>query len=421
MERSENFNFYLPSRDGDDIADINQISYNFSLIDQEVYKKEEVDQVYDANSANPQSGIALAWPLQDLENRKSNNDHTHQATEILVESYTPTYLGDSVQAALDQLNNTVTAQEETIALPATNSISNGDFSNGTTGYTGSFGTISAANNTMSIVGDGGGLGASVRQVTTTPCVIGHKIYVRALVSVNNITDIDYLCVRVDGSTAGVGTNIKSTEPITADTFIAISGVQKLDNTFAGFLRPQFGAYRKNGALDNTYTCHGKYMTAIDLTSVFGADNEPTATQMDTLLSYFPNSWFDGTANLFNAKMAMKSFYSLDNTKADKLQEAWITPTLINGWTASTYPVSYFKDSLGFVHLKGFATGGTLDSIIFTLPTAYIPKQVLFLVAYASYADDAMCAKIGIGLSGNVLISRTNVNVSLDNISFYVGV
>lgn len=33
MEYSENLNFYLPSRDDDDVADINQISANFKTID----------------------------------------------------------------------------------------------------------------------------------------------------------------------------------------------------------------------------------------------------------------------------------------------------------------------------------------------------------------------------------------------------
>lgn len=47
MERSENFNFYLPSRDGDDIADINQISQNFRTIDEQVPRKEYVDEKID--------------------------------------------------------------------------------------------------------------------------------------------------------------------------------------------------------------------------------------------------------------------------------------------------------------------------------------------------------------------------------------
>jgi hypothetical protein len=83
MERSENFNFYLPSRDADDVADINQISENFRVIDAGVVKKvsgkglssndytdeeknklakvnPEIDQVFDAESENPQSGKAVA-------------------------------------------------------------------------------------------------------------------------------------------------------------------------------------------------------------------------------------------------------------------------------------------------------------------------------------------------------------------------
>ena len=42
-EMSENFGFVLPSRDGDDIADINQISDNFRIIDEKVPSKEDLE------------------------------------------------------------------------------------------------------------------------------------------------------------------------------------------------------------------------------------------------------------------------------------------------------------------------------------------------------------------------------------------
>lgn len=38
MKHSENYGFYLPSRDTDNIADINLLSHNFEKIDQELYK-----------------------------------------------------------------------------------------------------------------------------------------------------------------------------------------------------------------------------------------------------------------------------------------------------------------------------------------------------------------------------------------------
>ena len=35
---------------------------------------------------------------------------------------------------------------------------------------------------------------------------------------------------------------------------------------------------------------------LDLTAIFGAGNEPTAVEMDALLTKYPNSWFNGTVN-----------------------------------------------------------------------------------------------------------------------------
>lgn len=62
METSTNFGFNLPSRDNDDIADINQISDNFRIID-EIMK--ETEQTFSDTSENPQSGTAVAEALSD--------------------------------------------------------------------------------------------------------------------------------------------------------------------------------------------------------------------------------------------------------------------------------------------------------------------------------------------------------------------
>ena len=61
METSTNFGFNLPSRDNDDIADINQISDNFRIID-EIMK--ETEQTFSGTSENPQSGIAVAQAVE---------------------------------------------------------------------------------------------------------------------------------------------------------------------------------------------------------------------------------------------------------------------------------------------------------------------------------------------------------------------
>lgn len=54
-------------------------------------------------------------------------------------------------------------------------------------------------------------------------------------------------------------------------------------------------------------------------------------------------------------------------KANKQQDDWITPTLLNGATTpANNPVGYFKDTLGFVHFKGRLTSFQ-SGVIFILP------------------------------------------------------
>lgn len=77
MDISDNYGFYLPSRDGDDIADINQISDNFRKIDtelSEMIKGKGVDQTYDPTSKNPQSGTAVADAVENFISREEETE-----------------------------------------------------------------------------------------------------------------------------------------------------------------------------------------------------------------------------------------------------------------------------------------------------------------------------------------------------------
>ena len=65
MEKSERFGFNLPSRDGDDLADINQISNNFRIVEDVV---PYVDENYDPKSKNPQSGEAVLGAIKTVRN-----------------------------------------------------------------------------------------------------------------------------------------------------------------------------------------------------------------------------------------------------------------------------------------------------------------------------------------------------------------
>ena len=63
-----------------------------------------------------------------------------------------------------------------------------------------------------------------------------------------------------------------------------------------------------------------------------------------------------------------------DAKANKKQEAWITPTLLNGWVEQSSPQTpgYMKDEFGFVHFRGCIKGGT-NPLVFNLPEGYRPE------------------------------------------------
>lgn len=105
-------------------------------------------------------------------------------------------------------------------------------------------------------------------------------------------------------------------------------------------------------------------------------------------------------------------------KADKAQEAWITPTLINGWTqydATNSPVGYFMDTLGFVHLRGQLASGVAGTTAFMLPNGYRPSKTTFMVTRAN----ATFAYGSISAGGYIYpsIGAYTTWVALDGISF----
>ena len=91
MEKSKKYGFNLPSRDTDDIADINQISDNFRIIEENVPSNEDlknvkikIDKVFDPISENAQSGKAVAEAVTEAK------------------GYTDTKIGD-IDTALDNI------------------------------------------------------------------------------------------------------------------------------------------------------------------------------------------------------------------------------------------------------------------------------------------------------------------------------
>jgi hypothetical protein len=159
----------------------------------------------------------------------------------------------------------------------------------------------------------------------------------------------------------------------------------------------------------------QYVFVLDLTTIFGSGNEPSAKEVDVMLAKFTNSWFDGTVNPFlNLKEALT--YANKN-KANIAQEAWITPTFVNSWVnfdGGYNLTGYYKDSLGIVHIKGRAKSGAAGTTIFSLPAGYRPSAMM---AVAS-EQGGLFVQIQILSTGEVKpIGSATTSISLDNIHF----
>lgn len=111
---------------------------------------------------------------------------------------------------------------------------------------------------------------------------------------------------------------------------------------------------------------------------------------------------------------------LFNSKVNKTQEDWITPTLLNGFTQlSTFYIRYRKDGFGRVHFRGAVTGNsTPGAIICNLPVGYRPIGAE--IAIVSYGTGSLISvAITVLPNGDVKLAKPNGSTGyfLDAISF----
>lgn len=108
------------------------------------------------------------------------------------------------------------------------------------------------------------------------------------------------------------------------------------------------------------------------------------------------------------------------SKANKKQEDWIAPTLLNGWVSQGLVYnkpSFRKNQFGLVELKGILYQGAKNTTAFNLPVGYKPVSQFYGIARAQGLTIAM---IDIDVTGRLLIDYFGTGsgwVSLSNISF----
>jgi len=195
-------------------------------------------------------------------------------------------------------------------VPATNLVENGDFSNGINGWLFSSGEATVTDNVLNFISD---TNLNVYTKVTHPIIkkpqINDVVYGACYIKVADTSNIKSFSIQPNATNYRGRFAISSSPKL--NEWVKLSGVSKLANESDFFT---VGAETKGDGTVVEYQI--KNNIYINLTKTFGVGNEPTAEQMDKLLEQFPNSWFDGAKNIFNAEHLMAMYFNkmkeLDN-------------------------------------------------------------------------------------------------------------
>lgn len=317
---------------------------------------------------------------------------------------------DTANHATAITNNTldVGSLELNTGLPATNLVTNGDFSNGTTGWGNSGATLAASNNALTVTGSGTLNNANAIQFTQNNNIVNNKIYVLAKLKVTN-SNCTALSLRINKESGGSEVLIASQSSPSANVQYKLSGIGAITATtekMSIFIRHQYA----DAATANGKVMEVQYVSSIDLTATFGAGNEPTVTEMDAILAKFPNNWFNGTVEQL---MTLKEVWNwMLKKKADIAQEAWITPTLLNGATGT---IKYMKDQMGFVHFKGTVVIADVSKNFMTMPVGYRMTENGYFAT--SRSDNTSSIQKITLLSQGTIWGSVNGTIYMDGITF----
>ncbi|WP_163853960.1 hypothetical protein [Paenibacillus elgii] len=171
-----------------------------------------------------------------------------------------------------------------------------------------------------------------------------------------------------------------------------------------------GGYDSLAAYTVTYLALDQYSLTCNVLAIQGEYAGNVKTVVNTMAA--------GQADLL-ARVSV-----LENTKAQKVQGQWITPTLLNGWVSegSGYSIpGYYIDQFGIVHLSGVIRSGVTSTftVLFYLPARYRPKNRLNLAIFTFDGSSTGICSLHIEADGAVKIGSINCKqyISLDGISF----
>jgi hypothetical protein len=166
-----------------------------------------------------------------------------------------------------------------------NIISNGNFANGTTGWSVSASGISVVSNVLSNTGIGSSTEAIAQTTTTTPAIVGDKIYIKGRARVTN-ADATSIRARIVGSTGGtVQYALNQANPV-QNQWYSFSTVLTNPANATGFIKVQVMHTYADNATQNGKVMEVMEVMAFELTTEFGAGNEPDAARCETNIAPF---------------------------------------------------------------------------------------------------------------------------------------
>lgn len=241
------------------------------------------------------------------------NEPNIEQTKKMMNQF-PNYWFDGVANAFngkstwDELNRLDNEKGLKTELIATNLLKNGNFE-GATDWINEFGALSVANNIATLTGDGSGTRNRLKQGFST--IRGHNYYLKAKA---RVTNSDALSLNLSFYNRSYGTRIaKEIKEPKINEWYEISGITFATDTAAGAPFFVYDLYNDE-ATQNGNTMEVQYVLAIDLTDIFGENNEPSFSFVDRLINNLDNSWFSDTKNIYDTDWALKELIKLNDEK-----------------------------------------------------------------------------------------------------------
>lgn len=166
----------------------------------------------------------------------------------------------------------------------TNVVANGDFTQGTSGWWSGASTYSAAGGIFSNTGNGGSRNPHI--VTGVPggLIASNKYYFAARARASSSGTVGFQTYNGSTTFSLLSSPVQNTWYNLSTIYTASGGYG-----YAVLYHSYADAGTANGK-----TAEVDWVLLVNLTATFGAGNEPTKAQMDTIMQQFPNNWFSGT-------------------------------------------------------------------------------------------------------------------------------